>query len=466
MSLVVEFQPHTGSRLRLWSHGLDVPFGLYIGILVLDLLGLDYRSKDSPHRLPLPELNTPSEVERMTDDFVRGMKQIHAQNRSAAMEAIAHRDELRGDVDRLERLSSQLEHEATEALAGSDRETAKQRLKAKAVNDRELQTRRAALTEAEAGVEVVKQYIRQAEEQLKSKAAELSTRFPENMAEAQRPAFASRLRDTLEALSVGQSAELAEAMEAQLTAENGLPEKKAEVSAEPAKAVSTASDTEPIRVTLDFSQDSEALIAAQAHERGLTSEEYISTIADHLVGLADLVTPKDMPPTRDSDVHHDTPIEEILNEAVREMKENQIRNREYAVKAITHKNYLRADVDKEERLLAEYKRKALAAMDDGNRELAQRFYKEMLPHEQTLMTMRTLLAQATDVAEKIKQQIRQSEERVRVRTSKALLLKANLNASVIAFRLDMLLEEALPPAQEEFQQNFEEWIQSQRPPAS
>ncbi len=43
----------------------------------------------------------------------------------------------------------------------------------------------------------------------------------------------------------------------------------------------------------------------------------------------------------------------ILNEAVREMKENQIKNRELAVQAITQKNNLQAEVDKEERLVAE-----------------------------------------------------------------------------------------------------------------
>ena len=43
----------------------------------------------------------------------------------------------------------------------------------------------------------------------------------------------------------------------------------------------------------------------------------------------------------------------IINEAVREMRENQIKNRELAVQAITQKNNLQAEVDKQQRLVAE-----------------------------------------------------------------------------------------------------------------
>ena len=65
----------------------------------------------------------------------------------------------------------------------------------------------------------------------------------------------------------------------------------------------------------------------------------------------------------------------ILNEAVREMKENQIKNRELAVQAITQKNNLQAEVDKEERLVAEYERKATLALQSGNRELAKAIFE-------------------------------------------------------------------------------------------
>ena len=65
----------------------------------------------------------------------------------------------------------------------------------------------------------------------------------------------------------------------------------------------------------------------------------------------------------------------ILNEALREMRENQVKNRELAVQAITQKNNLQGIVDKEERLVAEMERKATVALQAGNRELAKQFLK-------------------------------------------------------------------------------------------
>ncbi len=44
----------------------------------------------------------------------------------------------------------------------------------------------------------------------------------------------------------------------------------------------------------------------------------------------------------------------MINETLREMKENQIKNRELAVQAITQKNNLQAEVDKLERSVTDY----------------------------------------------------------------------------------------------------------------
>lgn len=130
----------------------------------------------------------------------------------------------------------------------------------------------------------------------------------------------------------------------------------------------------------------------------------------------------------------------ILNEAVREMKETQIKNRELAVQAITQKNNLQAEVDKEERLVAELERKATVALQGGNREMARQFLKEKALHEQTLTSMRTNLQAATEAAEKVKIAIRQEEERIRVRTSEALAAKANLKQAQIQNRINKALD--------------------------
>ena len=130
----------------------------------------------------------------------------------------------------------------------------------------------------------------------------------------------------------------------------------------------------------------------------------------------------------------------ILTEAVREMKENQIKNRELAVQAITQKNNLQAEVDKEERLVAEYERKATIALQSGNRELAKQFLKEKALHDGTLTSMRTNLASATEASEKVKQAIKQEEERIRVRTSEALAMRANMKQAQIQIKINKALE--------------------------
>jgi phage shock protein A len=145
----------------------------------------------------------------------------------------------------------------------------------------------------------------------------------------------------------------------------------------------------------------------------------------------------------------------ILNEAVREMKDNQVKNRELAVQAITQKNNLQAEVDKEERFVAELERKAALALQSGNRELAKQFLKEKGLHDQTLESMRGNLLQATEAAEKVKIAIRQEEERIRVRTSEALAMKANMKQAQIQIKINRALD------QFQFSDNENNWNSAQ-----
>ena len=143
--------------------------------------------------------------------------------------------------------------------------------------------------------------------------------------------------------------------------------------------------------------------------------------------------------------------EVIINEAVREMKENQVKNRELAVQAITQKNNLQAEVDKSERMVAEYERKAELALKSGNRELAKQFLKEKALQEQTLNSMRTNLAAALDAAEKVKVAIKGEEERIRVRTAEALAMKANMKQAQIQIKINKALD------QFQFSENEQQW---------
>lgn len=131
----------------------------------------------------------------------------------------------------------------------------------------------------------------------------------------------------------------------------------------------------------------------------------------------------------------------ILNQAVKDMKENQVKNRELAVQAITQKNNLQTEVEKSERLSAELERKATIALTAGNRELAKQFLKEKAITDQTLNSMRANLASALDASEKVKLAIRGEEERIRQRTSEALAMKANMKSAQIQIKINKALDQ-------------------------
>lgn len=143
--------------------------------------------------------------------------------------------------------------------------------------------------------------------------------------------------------------------------------------------------------------------------------------------------------------------EVIINEAVREMRENQIKNRELAVQAITQKNNLQAEVEKEERLIADLEKKAQTALLGGNRELAKQFLREKLQHEQTLTDMRASLAQAIEAAEKVKTAIKLEEDRIRQKTAQALALKAKMKQAQIEIKINKALD------QFQFSSNEQQW---------
>lgn len=133
--------------------------------------------------------------------------------------------------------------------------------------------------------------------------------------------------------------------------------------------------------------------------------------------------------------------EHIINDAVRQMRENQVKNRELAVQAITQKNNLQAEVDKLTRQVADLEKKAVTALQAGNRELAKVFLKEKAQYENTLEVMRTNLATATEAAEKVKIAIKSEEERIRQRTAEALALKARLKQAQIQDKIHQALDQ-------------------------
>jgi phage shock protein A len=158
--------------------------------------------------------------------------------------------------------------------------------------------------------------------------------------------------------------------------------------------------------------------------------------------------------------------EMIINEAVREMRENQIKNRELAVQAITQKNNLQAEVDKLERYVAELERRAVTALQGGNRELARQFIKEKSIQEQTLASMRQNLAAATEASEKVKLAIKSEEERIRQRTAEALAMKAKMKQAQIQIKINQALDRFQFSENEQQWSSVQERIQSMESEAS
>lgn len=132
--------------------------------------------------------------------------------------------------------------------------------------------------------------------------------------------------------------------------------------------------------------------------------------------------------------------EVILDEAVREMKESQIKNRERAVQAITQKNNLKNMVETEERAASNLEAKATIALQQGNRELALTLLKEKGAHDKTLEQLRVSLKQAEETAQAVKVAIRRDEDRIRVKTAEALALKANMKQAEIQIQINKALD--------------------------
>lgn len=130
----------------------------------------------------------------------------------------------------------------------------------------------------------------------------------------------------------------------------------------------------------------------------------------------------------------------IIDEAIREMKETQVKNRERAVQAITQKNNLQALVAQEERASRNLEAKAALALQQGNRELARTLLREKALHDRTLEQMRVSLKQAEETAQAVKIAIQRDEERVRQKMAEALALKANMKQAEIQIAINKALD--------------------------
>jgi len=130
----------------------------------------------------------------------------------------------------------------------------------------------------------------------------------------------------------------------------------------------------------------------------------------------------------------------LLQQAQQEMRENQAKNRERAVQAITQKNNLQALVDQTQKTVDNLQAKAEVALRNGDKDLARQLLVEKQQYEGTLVGTKQSLQAALDSIEAIKTAIRHEEERIRAKTAQALAMKAQWKQSQIEISINKALE--------------------------
>jgi phage shock protein A len=130
----------------------------------------------------------------------------------------------------------------------------------------------------------------------------------------------------------------------------------------------------------------------------------------------------------------------LLQQAQQEMRENQAKNRERAVQAITQKNNLQAEYEKTQKVVNNLQAKAELALKNGDRDLARQLLVEKGQYETTLTTIQQSLQSAQETTEAIKVAIRREEERIRAKTAQAMAMKTQWKQSQIEISLNKALE--------------------------
>lgn len=110
--------------------------------------------------------------EIMLDQAQREMREVLAQNREKAIQAITQRNRLQGMHDQMVAKSAQLEKQAEMALKQGNRDLARQFVREKQTNDGTLEGLKASLAQASETVDQVKVAIKRQEEEVKKKYSE------------------------------------------------------------------------------------------------------------------------------------------------------------------------------------------------------------------------------------------------------------------------------------------------------
>lgn len=130
----------------------------------------------------------------------------------------------------------------------------------------------------------------------------------------------------------------------------------------------------------------------------------------------------------------------MLDQARRDMQDTLIANREKAVQAITQKNRLQMMFDDLTKKSQSLESQATMALQQGKRDLARQFIREKASNDQSLVTLKASLDQATQSVEAVKIAIKRQEEEVRKKTAEALAMKAQWKQAQIQNSISKALE--------------------------
>jgi phage shock protein A len=198
---------------------------------------------------------------------------------------------------------------------------------------------------------------------------------------------------------------------------------------------------------LDLTPKIEKRLQEEAEARGITLSELVTRMVEAADSETEAETKEEVvrksdPPSGKPQAESSAEImDNIVLESVRQMKANQVQNRELAVQVITYKNNLEAELAKEQRLLEEYERKAEAAAKEGNSELAAQFLEEKTWHEEMLPGLQQDLASATEAADRVREAIKQEELRIRKRTAQALAVRSAFTQLNIQLKIARALDQ-------------------------
>jgi phage shock protein A len=218
-----------------------------------------------------------------------------------------------------------------------------------------------------------------------------------------------------------------------------------------------------MQVTIKIPDELVAGLDKDATRRSIPSETVIEELKSLIAEMFQDAIQREKAETTDEEAV----TEVIINEAIFEMKVNQIKHRGVAVTAITQKNNLQAEVEKLERNVREFERKAAKSLQAGDEELAKQFFQEKQQYEGILFTMRKSLLIATEATEKIKIAIKNEEAKIRRIVADAVTTKANLRLSEMLTKIYEASEELglysdANLSEAEQHRAFADWAEKQR----